>query len=122
AEVMVHGQVNPAEPAVGQAAEHLVLACDQLTWYQPRRERERVAAVGAESLDEPWLPVAAAADGPVAHAAEPLALRYLRILQHRGRRVPGRHRRDVHQPRTQVPARRPPPAPPRPPPPPPPPR
>ena len=30
AEVMVHGQVDPAEPAVGQAAEHLVLPGHQL--------------------------------------------------------------------------------------------
>ncbi len=107
AEVVVHGQVDPAEPAVGEAAEHLVLARDQLAGCQPRRERERVAAVGAEPLDEPRLPVPAAADGPVARAAEPLALRYLRVLQHRGRRVPGRYRGDVHQPRAQMPPRRP---------------
>ncbi len=102
AQVMVHGQVDPAEPAVRQAAEHLVLARDQLAGLQLRGEREPAAAVGAEPLDEPWPSVPAASDRTVARAAESLALSHQRVRQHRGRGVPGGHGRDLHQPGTQV--------------------
>ena len=59
AEVPVHAQVDPAEPAVGQAAEHLVLPADQLSGGQLGHERERCPAVRAVPLGQPGLPVPA---------------------------------------------------------------
>jgi hypothetical protein len=52
ADVVVPGQVDPAEPAEGEAAEHLVLARHQVTRLQLRAEREPGAAVAAETLGQ----------------------------------------------------------------------
>ena len=100
ADVAVAGQVDPAEAAVRQAAEHLVLAGDQLAGLQSRLEREQGAAVPAEAVGAPGDfggVRAAPAHRLPAHAAEPPALRDLRELEHGLRRVTGRDRRDLHQ-------------------------
>ena len=103
ADVAVLGQVDPAEPAVGQAAEHLVLAADQIPGLQLRGEGEAGAAVAAEALGQPGPPVSGAADGLLAVRAEPLALRHLRVGEYGAGRVMGGDRRDLHQARAEVP-------------------
>src|SRR5690606_12208802 len=95
--VVVLRQVDPAEAAVGQRAEHLVLATDQLAGLQLRLEVERGAALRALALGGAGLPVAAPADLRAAVAAETLVLRDHRILHHRGRRLAVGHRRHVDQ-------------------------
>ena len=51
--VAVAGEVDPAQPAVGEAAADLVLAGDELAGRQLGHERERVAAAPAEALGAP---------------------------------------------------------------------
>ena len=53
ADVVVPGQVDPAEPAVREAAEHLVLPGHQVAGLQLRAEREPGPAVPAEALGQP---------------------------------------------------------------------
>jgi hypothetical protein len=79
ADVAVAGQVNPAEAAVGHAAEHLVLAGDQVACLQLGREGVPGAAVPAKATRPRELAIPAAADRPVTPAAEPLVLRNLRV-------------------------------------------
>ncbi len=98
AQVVVHSQVDPAEAAVGQAAEHLVLPGDQLSGRQLGSERELGAAVRAVPFGKPGPSVPAAPDRALAGSAEPLALGHLRVGQDRARRVTGRDRRDLDQP------------------------
>ncbi len=98
ADVVVAGQVDPAKAAERQAAEHLVLSRYQLAGRQLRGEGEPRAAVAAESLRQAGPAVAAPAHLVPAVAAKPPVLRYLRIRQDRGGRIPVRHRRDLHQP------------------------
>src|SRR5690606_8822071 len=69
ADVVVAGQVHPAEPAVRQAPEDLVLAADHLARPELRRERERVPAVAAEPLGPAGTPAPAPAHLLVAPAA-----------------------------------------------------
>src|SRR5258707_1243448 len=108
AEVVVPGQVDPAEPAEGEAAEHLVLARHQVARFQLRAEREPGAAVAAETLGQPRPAVLAAPDRLLAASAEAAALRDLRIGEDGAGGVAVRHRRDLHQPRAQPASRRPP--------------
>ena len=56
--VAVAGQVDPAQPAVGEAAGDLVLVGDQVAGLELGREGERGAALGAEALGAARLPVA----------------------------------------------------------------
>ena len=56
ADVAVLGQVDPAEPAVGQAAEHLVLAADQIPRLQLRGEGERVPQLRQKPSASPGRP------------------------------------------------------------------
>ena len=108
ADVVVPGQVDPAEPAEGEAAEHLVLPRHQVARLQLRAEREPGAAVAAETLGQPRPAVLAAPDGLLAARAEAAALRDLRIGEDGAGRVAVGHRRDLHQPRAQPAPRRPP--------------
>src|SRR6185437_12434991 len=101
ADVVVPGQVDPAEPAEGEAAEHLVLARYQVARFQLRAEREPGAAVAAETLSQPRPAVLTAPDGLLAACAEAAALRDLRIGEDGTGRVAVGHRRDLHQPRAQ---------------------
>src|ERR1039457_3858114 len=66
ADVAVLGQVDPAEPAMRQAAEHFVLAADQFPWLQLRSEKERVPAIAAEPLGQSRPPAPAAPDRALA--------------------------------------------------------
>ena len=79
ADVVVPGQVDPAEPAEGEAAEHLVLPGHQVARLQLRAEREPGAAVAAETLGQPGPAVLAAPDGLLAARAEATVLRDLRV-------------------------------------------
>lgn len=93
----VDRQVDPAEPAVRQAADHLVLPADQVAAAQLGRERVRGAALGAEAVRAAGPAVPVPAHRGVALGAEPLALRHLRVLQDRQRRIGGRDGRHRHQ-------------------------
>ena len=55
-DVAVLGQIDPAEAAVGEAAEDLVLAGDQFAGLQLRLEGEPGPAVRAEPLNRPGRP------------------------------------------------------------------
>ena len=112
ADVVVPGQVDPAEPAEGEAAEHLVLSRQQVAGLQLRAEREPGAAVAAETLAQPGPAVPAASDGLLAARAEAAVLRDLRVGEDGAGRVAVGHRRDLHQPRAQPAAGRPPAGPP----------
>ncbi len=102
----VHRQVDPAQPAVRQAARHLVLPVHHVPGAQLGHEGVGVAALGAEPLGA----ARAVAAGPahrraaVRAGAEPLALGHPRVVQHHGPRVGPRHRRHVDQARAQPPA------------------
>ena len=61
--VAVDRQVDPAEPAVGDAAAHFVLPADEVAARKPGNKGERCAALGAEALGTPWFSVASAPDG-----------------------------------------------------------
>lgn len=96
----VHREVDPAEAAVREAARDLVLAVDQVTRVQLRHEGVRVPALGAETFrpSRPLTARPAHRSTAVRARAEPLALRDLRILQHRLRRIRTRYLRYVDQP------------------------
>ena len=99
ADVAVPGQVDPAESAVRQAAEHLVLPGDEFAWHQLGAERVPGAAVRAEPLGQAGPAVARLADGLPAVAAEPPALRDSRVGQHRRGGIEIRDRRHHRQAR-----------------------
>ncbi len=101
ADVVVLGQVDPAEAAVGEAAEHLILADDQFSRLQLGAERELGAAIAAESFGQAGTPVPAPAHGLIAAAAVALGLWHLRVGQHGAGRIPVRNRRDVDQARAE---------------------
>ena len=106
ADVAVLGQVDPAEPAVGQAAEHLVLAADQISGLQLRGEGERGAAVAAEALGQPGAPVPGAADRAARTWGRTACSRHLRVGEYGAGGVVGGDRRDLHQAGPEVPAGR----------------
>ena len=60
ADVAVAGQVDPAEPAVGERAEDLVPVVDQVAGGQPGPERERGAVLGQKPSTRPGWPSRAA--------------------------------------------------------------
>jgi hypothetical protein len=97
ADVAVLRQVNPAESAVGEAAEHQVLPGHQLTGDQLGTEGVGVAAVRAEPVRRAGPAVARLADGIAAVAAEPAALRDPRVGEHGRRRVDPGNRRHVDE-------------------------
>jgi hypothetical protein len=105
--VVIPGQVDPAEAAEREAAEHLVLARDQVARFQLGGEGEPGAAVAAEALGQPGPAVPAAPDGLLAVGAVAPVLRDLRVGQHRAGRVAVGHRRDLDKPCAEPPARRP---------------
>jgi hypothetical protein len=97
----VEREVDPPEPAVGEAAEHLVLVVEDLAGGQLGREGEPVPARGAEALGAAGLAVPAAADLGAAVAAEALVLRHLRVGEYGSLRVAVGHARHVHQARAE---------------------
>ena len=107
ADVAVPGQVDPAEAAEGEAAEHLILPGHQFARLQLRAEREPGAAVPAEPLRQPRPAVPAAPDRLLAARAKAPALRHLRVGKHGAGRVAVGHRRDLDQSRPEPAARRP---------------
>jgi hypothetical protein len=105
ADVAVARQVDPAEPAEGEAAEHLVLPGHQLAGRQLRGKREPGAAVPAEPLGQARPAVSAPPDGLLAAGAKAPVLRHLRVGEHGTGRVAVRHGRDLHQAGPELPAR-----------------
>ena len=97
ADVAVPGQVDPAEAAVGEAAEHLVLPGDELAGHQLGAEGVPGAAVRAEPLGQAGPAVARLADRLAAVTAEPPVLRDLGVGEHRRGRVERRDRRHHDQ-------------------------
>ena len=61
--VVVTPEIDPAEPAVRDAADHLVLAADDVACVQLGCERVRRAALRAEALGPARLPVPRPSDG-----------------------------------------------------------
>ena len=92
ADVAVRGQVDPAEPAVGEAAEHLVLAGHQLARLQLGSEREPGAAVRAEPFGRARPPVPAPPDGLLAAAQKRLFSATCGSASTALGRIPVRHR------------------------------
>ena len=95
--VLVAGEVDPAEAAVGQAAGHLVLAGDEVAGLELGVEGERLAALRAEPGRPAGVAVLAASDRVAAVRAEPLVLRDHRVLHQRLAGVDGRSGRDGRQ-------------------------
>ncbi|CAM3711408.1 hypothetical protein STAL104432_28310 [Streptomyces albus] len=99
----VHGEVDPAESAVGETAGDLVLAVDDIAGVQLGHERVGVPARGAETFRAAGPAAPGPADGGAAAAvsAEPFSFGYLGVRQHDGGRVGPRHGRDPDQPGAQ---------------------
>ena len=88
ADVVVPREVDPAESAVREAAENLVLPGDQFAGHELGAEGEAGAALPAEPFGQAGTPVRRLADALPAVSAEPPALRYPRVGQ--DRRASGR--------------------------------
>jgi hypothetical protein len=101
-DVLVDGQVDPAQAAMGQRADDLVLAADQVARLQFRREVELLPAVGAETRRAAGAFAAGPSDGIAALRAVPLLLGHLRDGHDRGRGVPLRQGSDVDEPATEA--------------------
>jgi hypothetical protein len=106
AHVVVARQVDPAQAAVGQAAQDLVLAGDEVALLQLGQERVRGAARGAHALDR-----AGAADRPAPHpaaagAAEAVLLGDHRVGHDRGGGVAVGDLRHLHHAEAEHAARR----------------
>jgi hypothetical protein len=96
--VVVPGQVDPAHPAVGEAADDLVLAGYQLAGLQLGFEREGGSALAAEAGGAPGSAVAPAPNRLAAAAAEaPILGHHSGVAQHRIGGVAIGHRRDLDQ-------------------------
>ena len=104
-DVAVLREVDPAEAAVGEAADDLVLLGDDLTGAQLRTEREGRAAMPAEPLGAAGLVTAAAPDRAAAAPAEAPALRDPRVGHDRVGRVAQRHLGHLDEARSEVRAR-----------------
>src|SRR5690606_6135779 len=100
-DVEVPGEVDPADAAVGERAQHLVLTTDEVAGLELGHERERRAAFVAGALRLAWTTVGAASDLRVAAAAEPFRLRDDGVGQHRLGRIAVRHLRHLDQARAQ---------------------
>ena len=96
-DVAVAGEIDPAEAAVGQAAEHLVLTADHVALDEFGHEGEPGAAAAAEPLDAPGEFAPAAADLLVAVAAVTVLLRDDRVGHDRFGGVAVGNYRDLHQ-------------------------
>ena len=105
-DVVVARQVDPAEAAVGEASDDLVLAGDEFPRRQLRDEGERRPAAAAEAFRPPLGAVATAADRLVATRAEPALLRDGGHGHHGRRGVARRSSRDLDQPGSETPPRR----------------
>ncbi len=97
-DVAVAREVDPAQPAVGQRSGHLVLPGHEVAGPELGRERELLAALGAEPLLATGLPVAAAADRGAALGAGALVLGHDGVGVDGLGRVDRRRRRHPGQP------------------------
>ena len=102
--VAVDRQVDPAEAAVRDASLYLVLTADEVAARKLGNERVSRTALGAEALGESGLPVPPTSDGlgALGVAAEPAALRHLRIGHDRGGRITLRDARYRDDPRAEA--------------------
>jgi hypothetical protein len=98
ADVAVTGEVDPAEAAVRETADHLVLPGHQIPRGQLGGEREASAAPGAETVGTPRLPAVAPADRLAAGPAEPAVLGDLGVGHDRGEGVAAGHRWHLDEP------------------------
>ena len=101
--VAVPGEVDPPHAAVGDGADHLVLAGDDDAGAELGLERERRPALAAEPRRAPGRAVAAASDRLLATGAETAALGHDGGRPENGvRRIAERHRFDLDQPGPEV--------------------
>ncbi len=106
-DVVVDGQVHPAQSAVRDAALDLVLVGHHVARTQLRQEGVGAAAVRAPALGGRLVLVGRRpADGLAAVPAEPLRLGDNGIDHQRGERVDLGNPRDLHQPAAEPPGRR----------------
>ena len=96
-DVVVEGQIHPAQAAVRDAALDLVLVGDHVAGHQLRQERIRAAAVRAPALGQRPAVGRRPADRLAAVPAEPFRLRDNGIGHQRGQRIDLAHPRDLHQ-------------------------
>jgi hypothetical protein len=101
-EFLIAREIDPAEAAVREAADHLVLAADHVAGLQLRPEGEAVTALRAEALDASGYAVAAASDRFAVDRAEALGLGDRGVVEHCLRGVVLGDRRDVEQPRSET--------------------
>ena len=94
-DVAIVGEVDPAHPAVGEAADHFVLTADERAGLQLRVEVERRAALRAEALRPSRRALARPTDRCAAHRAEALVLGDRRRVHQRLPRIGDRHRRHL---------------------------
>jgi hypothetical protein len=101
-DVAILGQVDPAHATVGETADDLVLAGDDVARAKLRVERERSPALAAEARGAAGRAVATAPDRLIAAGAEAPVLRDHRGEHHCLRRIADGHGRDLHQPRPEA--------------------
>src|SRR5699024_3206264 len=97
-DIAVTRQVDPSEATVGQTAQHLVLATDQVTLGELGAEGELGPTAATKTFRAAGAAVPAAADLLSAVAAKTALLRHHRIGHDRFGRVPVGHRGDLDHP------------------------
>ena len=102
-DVAVLGEVDPAHAAVGEAADDLVLAGDDVAGGELRREREvRAAARGRSPRSDPARRRARARPGSSQRAQNRRDSATARVSEHGGGGVAERRRRDLDEPGAQT--------------------
>jgi len=98
-DVVIDGEVDPAQSAVRDTALDLVLIGDQVAGAQLRQEGVGGPAIGAEAFKRARIPgsLAGSAHRPSAVPAEPFRLGDNGIDHHGGERVDLGHPGDLHQ-------------------------
>ncbi len=96
--IVVFCEVDPAEPAMRQAAGHLVLVRHKIARLQLRREREWVAALRAKPFGPSRLSISRPTDRRPAVRAVPFLFGNLRVLHDRLSGIDHRCRRNPSEP------------------------
>src|SRR5699024_10075822 len=109
-DIAITRQVDPSETTVGQTAQHLVLATDQVTLGELGAEGELGPTPATKALRAAGAAVSATADLLPAVAAKTALLRDHRIGHDRFGRVPVGHRGHLDHPHDEHPPDRPAPA------------